>query len=261
MSHQDDVFVRLFIGILVILTIFTIGAIVLGNIIGDVEQESIAALKEQKPAATEAAKPAAAQPAKAQPAPKAEADAPKSGQEVIQSACAACHTAGVAGAPKLGDTEAWSKRAEKGLDTLVQNSINGIGAMPPRGGNMNLSDEELRKAVEVMLANAGVEAGAGGSGDGGAAANGGDGDQAGTGNGQGQEVYAKACKACHATGAVGAPVLGNQDHWEPRLAKGKETLYDHSINGFNAMPPKGGWTNLSDAEVKAAVDYMIAASR
>lgn len=74
----------------------------------------------------------------------------------------------------------------------------------------------------------------------------------------GDEVYTSACAACHATGALNAPKLGDVAAWEPRIAKGIETLYDHGINGFNQMPAKGGNASLSDDEVKAAVDHMVA---
>lgn len=73
---------------------------------------------------------------------------------------------------------------------------------------------------------------------------------------EGQKVYQQACFACHATGAAGAPKL-EKSAWTDRLAKGKDTLYNHAINGFNAMPAKGGRADLSDADVKAAVDYMV----
>lgn len=73
---------------------------------------------------------------------------------------------------------------------------------------------------------------------------------------EGQKTYQQACFACHATGAAGAPKL-EKSAWTDRLSKGKETLYDHAINGFNAMPAKGGRADLSDADVKAAVDYML----
>jgi len=114
----------------------------------------------ETPAAASAGDQAAARPAEAKAPEKAAAKAPeaasKSGDEVIKTACAACHATGAAGAPKLGDTAAWEPRAAKGLDTLLHNSINGIGAMPPRGGHMNLSDDEIRKAVVVMLERAGL---------------------------------------------------------------------------------------------------------
>lgn len=76
----------------------------------------------------------------------------------------------------------------------------------------------------------------------------------------GEEVYNQACSACHAQGVAGAPEYGDEEAWEPRIAKGRETLLDHSINGFQGdagyMPAKGGNANLSDEEVAAALDYM-----
>lgn len=73
----------------------------------------------------------------------------------------------------------------------------------------------------------------------------------------GEAIYNRACMACHMTGAAGAPIRGDAAAWEPRLEQGVETLYEHSINGFNAMPARGGFTSLSDEEVEAAVDFML----
>ncbi len=73
----------------------------------------------------------------------------------------------------------------------------------------------------------------------------------------GEAVYNQACMACHMTGAAGAPIRGNEEAWTPRMEQGVETLYDHALNGFNAMPARGGNPGLSDEEVKAAVDYLI----
>lgn len=72
-----------------------------------------------------------------------------------------------------------------------------------------------------------------------------------------EQVYKAVCSACHGTGVLGAPKFGNAASWKPHIAKGKAVLYKHAIHGFKAMPPKGGAVNLSDAEVKAAVDYMV----
>jgi len=72
----------------------------------------------------------------------------------------------------------------------------------------------------------------------------------------GEQVYTMACAACHAAGVAGAPKLGDSAMWEPRIAQGNEVLYEHAINGFNAMPAKGGNASLSDESIKAAVDYM-----
>ena len=78
----------------------------------------------------------------------------------------------------------------------------------------------------------------------------------------GAATYDKACKACHMTGAAGSPKIGDKAAWEPRIAQGMDVLYDHAINGFDGdamtpMLPKGGRMDLSDQEVRDAVDYMI----
>ena len=77
----------------------------------------------------------------------------------------------------------------------------------------------------------------------------------------GQSVYEGKCKACHATGAAGAPKLDDKANWAPRIAQGMDTLNKHAIEGFKGtvgfMPPKGGFATLSDDEVKAAVAYMV----
>jgi cytochrome c5 len=76
----------------------------------------------------------------------------------------------------------------------------------------------------------------------------------------GKSTYDTACFACHGTGAAGAPITGNKDAWASRVGQGVDTLYSHAINGFNAMPPKGGAMNLTDEQVKAVVDYMVGQS-
>jgi cytochrome c5 len=76
-------------------------------------------------------------------------------------------------------------------------------------------------------------------------------------------VYKKACGLCHGTGAGGAPMFADKSLWEKRIAQGKEVLYKHALEGFTGsagmMPAKGGNASLKDEEVKAAVDYMVAA--
>ena len=67
-------------------------------------------------------------------------------------------------------------------------------------------------------------------------------------------MYQGACFACHGTGALGAPK--SPDDWAPRIAKGKDTLLEHALNGFNAMPPKGTCMDCSDDEISAAIDFM-----
>ena len=77
----------------------------------------------------------------------------------------------------------------------------------------------------------------------------------------GKATYDATCAACHGSGLAGAPKLGDKVAWAPRLKEGKEELYKDAIKGKGAMPPKGGNLTLSDADVKAAVDYMIAAAK
>lgn len=72
----------------------------------------------------------------------------------------------------------------------------------------------------------------------------------------GKDVYSGFCTTCHGAGVMGAPKYGTPADWAPRIAKGKDTLYTHAINGFNAMPPKGMCAACTDDELKAAVDYM-----
>lgn len=77
----------------------------------------------------------------------------------------------------------------------------------------------------------------------------------------GSDVYTTKCALCHATGAAGAPKLGDKAAWAPRIGKGVETLYANSINGFNGMPAKGMCFDCSDDEMKAAVDHMVDGSK
>lgn len=209
----------------------------------------------------------------------------QSGEEIYASVCMACHDTGAAGAPKRGDAAAWGPRMEKGMATLYDHAINGFMAMPAKGGNPSLSDQDVKNAVNYLTEpvrgddvaiDTGSDAGAAPAEDAtaqagdetaaaadaaaadaapaedgtGAAATGGDID--------GAAIYAQVCTACHDTGAAGAPKRGDAAAWGPRLEKGVEALYASAINGIGVMPPKGGNPGLTDAEVKAAVDHLIA---
>ncbi len=82
------------------------------------------------------------------------------------------------------------------------------------------------------------------------------GPSAGDGPREGSAVYNAVCQTCHGAGLLGSPILGDAGAWGPRIAKGADTLYTHAIQGFNAMPAKGG-ADIPDEEVQNAVDYMI----
>lgn len=82
---------------------------------------------------------------------------PMSGEEVFNNVCSACHTSGVAGAPKVSDTDAWEQRlSEQGKEMLYTRSIEGYKGMPAKGGNPSLSEEEMHKAVDYILGEAGA---------------------------------------------------------------------------------------------------------
>lgn len=77
----------------------------------------------------------------------------------------------------------------------------------------------------------------------------------------GKKVYDRSCATCHESGVAEAPLTGSPHAWAPRLDQGRETLVRHAIDGIGDMPPRGGNPDLSDAEVRAAVDYILQQSR
>ena len=173
----------------------------------------------------------------------------KTGEEVYKSVCTACHATGVAKAPKLGDRRDWAPRIKEGQKELVRVALKGEGAMPPRGGAADLSDVEVERAVVYMVNAAGGnfrEPAVPGS-----AAQAAD----------GKAVYESTCKACHGAGVANAPKFGDKKAWAMHLMHGTEHVYENALKGKGAMPPKGGNLTLSEAEVKAAVDYMLAAAK
>lgn len=268
MNNKDSLFFRnfsLLIGFLIVLTavLALLGAFMNSAIIKEQKLDRSLIEKKLKPIAavhTESNPPAAEQ----APAQQAETDP----ATIYQTVCAACHETGAAGAPIPGSEE-WNKRVAKGKDVLYQHAINGFNAMPPKGGRPDLSDEVIMKVVDFMLAKGNGEATAGqGT------------EQANTGKPaetpvtepaaapvaaadndadhlkHGQQIYQQVCFACHGTGAAGAPKL-EKAAWKDRLAKGKEALYNSALHGIGVMPPKGGRMDLSDEDIKAAVDYML----
>ena len=224
-----------------------------------------------------------------------DANAPKvlrGGEEVYNLACAACHAAGVAGAPKFGDANAWLAINAQGAELMIRHAIEGIRGMPARGGNPTLDDYEVAAAV-IYMANA-----SGGSfpmpeppaAEGAA-------EPAATPAAQpaaaapaptpapvvaapaaeapvvvaatvasapaaqtidGQRVYQQACTVCHAAGVAGAPKSGDAAAWAGRIDLGVDALTASVISGKGIMPPRGGAAQASDAELKAAVEYMLA---
>lgn len=229
-----------------------------------------------------------------------DANAPRqlmTGEAVYKASCAACHATGAAGAPKLGDASAWAARVSQGQATVVSHAINGLRGMPAKGGNPDLDDIEVERAVVYMVNQSGgnfkePEAKAApattadaqpAQGVDAAVASATDPltksqptqaikdlasvpapDAAPAAAVDGKKIFDTSCAACHATGVAGAPKLGDKAAWAPRVAQGADTLYEHAIKGFQGkagfMPPRGG-SSASDAEVKAAVDYMVGATK
>ena len=278
-----------------------------------------------------------------------DANAPRveqSGEQVYTAVCSACHTPGALGAPKLNAKGDWASRLGQGFETLTKHAIEGIRAMPARGGNPDLSDIEVARAVAYMANSAGASfkepaaeaapatpvagdatsapaAGASAAAPGTntppsadkavaasvektvpataapVAANTATNTPAPTAaaasvtkpatapasakaaaatpaapapakaapapavdtSGKGEATYKQSCAVCHAAGVAGAPKLTDKTAWAPRIAQGKDALYNSSLKGKGAMPAKGGNPSLSDADVKAAVDYMVSQAK
>jgi cytochrome c5 len=219
---------------------------------------------------------------------QAVAAAPRSAQDIVEGLCNSCHLAGVLGAPVVGNKAQWEARLAEGWDRLVHAAVNGVGSMPAKGGDPSLTEEQIAEAIAYMLEESGLEAPT-------AAAE----PEAGPATepetaeasppaaesaeegtvveasveaeataavdpavlARGESVYGNACMACHMVGVLGAPKLGDQAAWSSRLAQGVDALYANAINGKGGMPAKGGRLDLSDADVRAAVDYMLDATR
>ena len=268
--------------------------------------------------------------------------APRKGDEIYKAVCTSCHGTGILESPKFGDKDQWAPRVANGLASLMKTATEGRGAMPPKGGDPTLSDEELKAVVLYMTKEAGFDLSKA------------DADTktetapaakteetpaekptapsqpepvakpaqpatpstpaepsapaspeeaavapapvvtekaevvpapvaaekpevapapvvtektevapveakkvAAAPKVDGEAVYKASCFACHATGVAGSPLFGNKALWAPRIATGMDALYNSSLKGKGAMPPKGGNFSLSDDAVKAAVDYMV----
>ena len=218
-----------------------------------------------------------------------DANAPKVlrvGEEVYKAQCSACHAVGAAGAPKFGDATAWAPRIKTGYDALLTSALKGKNAMSAQGGG-EYDDVEIGRAVVHMTNAAGAKfaepkgvaaasvtpaaatttvaavtpanstpavttaaptaAAPVAVATKGAAVE------------KGKALYDQACTACHAAGIAGSPKFGDKAAWAARLGVGVDALTASVIKGKGAMPPRGASANASDADIKAAVEYMVAA--
>jgi cytochrome c5 len=184
----------------------------------------------------------------------------RSAADVVKNTCSACHATGAANAPKLGDAAAWAPRIKQGINALVQSVIKGKGAMPPKAGDPSLTETEIHNAVVLIANQAGAkfkekpaaapaqqQASSQGSKPAAAA--------------DGKAVYDKVCFVCHATGVANAPKPGDKAAWAPRIKQGMDTLIQSVVKGKGAMPPKAGNPSLSDAEIHAAVEFLVSQAK
>jgi cytochrome c5 len=209
----------------------------------------------------------------------------KSGEEVYKAQCLACHAAGAAGAPKFGDAAAWAPRIKTGFASLWNSSLKGKGAMGAQGGG-DFDDVEIGKAVAYMANAAGAKfaepqkaaatvsaeapaasvapaapvAAAAAAPVVVAAAAAAPAAPVKAGAGAGEALYKQVCVACHAASVAGSPKFGDKAAWAPRIKTGLDMLTTSVIKGKNAMPPKGG-SAASDADIRAAVEYMVNAAK
>ena len=208
------------------------------------------------------------------------------GEAVFNASCTSCHTSGALGAPKVANLGDWAPRIALGYDTLTKHAIEGIRQMPARGGDPDLSDVEIARAIAFMANQSGAKftppepkvIAAAPPAPAAATATSAPPASAATATpttpspapdvatavtttatadkASGKKVYETACAACHATGVAGAPKAGDNAAWAPRLKTGMDALYKSALQGKNAMPAKGGNAGLTDPDVMAAVDYL-----
>lgn len=255
MSQHDKTLATTFIGVLGVLVVIAFAFYLIAHFVvknDGIDGENVQATQ----VADENIKPVGAVTVADQSGASAAAAGPRSGTDIYNAVCMACHATGAAGAPKVGDKAAWTPRFAQGVDTLDSHAINGIRAMPPKGTCADCSDDEMKAAVAYMLNETGFNvavAAAAPAATAPAAASADD--------GKGKQVYDASCMACHSTGAAGAPKVGDKAAWAPRIAQGVDTLVNHAINGIRAMPPKGTCMACSDDDLKAAVSYMVGESK
>jgi len=214
------------------------------------------------------------------------ASAAKSPEDLVNGACAACHAAGVAGAPKTGDEAVWAERRELGLEALVASVINGKGSMPARGGS-TYTDKEITQAVQHLAMFEVTEESSSDASDASDASESTESaatqseDTASSETATTETSTAAAaitaavmgvepegltdqikmsvngvCAGCHIAGVANAPKFGDKEAWQPRLEKGLDALVASVANGLNVMPARGG-TTLNDEELRIAVQYML----
>jgi cytochrome c5 len=170
---------------------------------------------------------------------------PRDGKKVVEELCVFCHATGRDGAPRIGDARAWAPRAQKGLASLTTSALDGVRKMPPHGGKLGVNDLELQRAIVYMVNQSG-----------GKWAEPIDRRRA-PDKRAGEAVVKAKCADCHAQGKGGAPKVGDQRAWTERAKQGLDSLVSSAIHGHGGMPARGGMADLTDAEVRDAIAYML----
>ena len=194
---------------------------------------------------------------------------------VYDANCVGCHGTGVLGAPKFGDAAMWGPRAKAGIDTMVKNATTGTAkGMPPKGGRPDLNATQLRAVIEYMVSGgkgaakapevAAAAARAGkpetkAAAPATAPATAPDSLAQGTGA---KAVYDANCVGCHGTGVLGAPKFGDAAMWAPRAKAGIDAMVKNATTGTaKGMPPKGGRPDLTAAQLRAVIEYMVSGGK
>lgn len=180
--------------------------------------------------------------------PKPKPGAGGVGASIYETYCSGCHTMGAGGAPKFGDAAAWDPIVKPGIENVYKTAIEGKGGMPAKGTCISCTDNEIKQAVDYMVA--ATKAG----------------------GGQtvasapkmkaltvedGKRIYDNNCSVCHKTGFKNAPIPGDKNAWEPIVKAGFLDTYKDVITGSKGHPPRGACPTCTDGELKAAIKYMF----
>lgn len=168
------------------------------------------------------------------------------GAGIYSNYCEGCHATGAGGAPIYGDPASWSEPLKKGMPAVYENAIKGFDGMPAKGTCFSCSDVEIKESVDYMVASVSgkkvippikkltLE--------------------------DGKRIYEANCSVCHSAGFKNAPTFGDKEAFKASVKKGFLDTYLDVVTGSGGHPPRGACADCTDAEIKAAVKYMMTES-